>query len=126
MSLGDWYLNGTKLCPWNFSYSESKEVIGEDARLLDGSLRRDVVARKLAVDMSWEYLPETFDGTYHCYNDLRALGTKAATVTFLRPVGTSSGTESFTVLCDAPSGKLAHRADGTDVYWNVSFSVRES
>jgi hypothetical protein len=125
MSLGDWYLNGTKLCPWNFKWGESKEVIGEDTRLLDGSLRRDVVARKLSVDMSWEYLPETFDGTYHCYQDLRALGTKSGTVALIRPVGTSTGTESFNVFVSPPSGEVAVRVDSSDVYWNCSINVRQ-
>jgi hypothetical protein len=125
MALGDWYLNGTKLCPWSFAYSETSEVIGEDARLLSGNLRRDIVARKLAVDMSWEFLPETHDGTYHCYNDLRAFGTRAGTVTFIRPVGTSTGTEQFKVFCEPPSGEVAHRTDSTDVFWNCSFRVVE-
>ena len=126
MSLGDWYLNGTKVCPWNFSYSERKEVIGEDARLLDGSLRRDIVARKLNVNLGWSYLPETFDGTYHCYNDLRALGTKSGTMSFIRPVGTSTGTESFNVFCSCPPGELAHRTDAVNVYWNVSINLRQA
>ena len=125
MALYDWYLGGTALNPWNFSYSESQETFGEDARMLDGSLRRDIVARKLNVSMSWGYLPETFDGTYHCYNDLRALGSSTGTFTFLRPVGTSTGTEAFTVMCNTPSADLAHRADGSNIYWNVNFSVRE-
>ena len=126
MSLGDWYLNGTKLCPWNFSWSESTEVIGEDARILDGSLRRDVTARKLNVDIAWEYLPETFDGTYHCFNDLRGLGTKSGTMALLRPVGTSTGTESFNVYADTPTGDLAFRADGSNVYWNCGLKVRQA
>ena len=126
MALGDWYLNGTKLCPWNFDYSEAPEVIGEDTRNLAGVLHRDVTARKLAVDMSWEYLPETHDGTYHCYNDLRALGTRSGTVVFLRPVGTSTGTESFNVFVDAPPGRVAHRTDTVDVYWNCSLKVRQA
>ena len=125
MSLGDWYLNGTKLCPWDFSYSEGYEVIGEDARLLDGGLRRDVRARKLSVDLKWDFLPETFDGTYHCYNDLRALGTRSGTVVFLRPVGTSTGTESFNVYCSTPSSDLATRTDGT-VFWNCSMNLRQA
>lgn len=125
MSLGDWYLNGTKLCPWNFSWSESKETVGNEARLLNGGLRRDIVARKLKVDMSWSMLPETFDGTYHCYEDLRALGTSSGTVALIRPIGTSSGTQSFGVFVEAPSGNVAHRSDGTDVYWDCSITVRE-
>lgn len=125
MSLGDWYLNGTKLCPWNFKYAETQEVIGEDARLLDGSLRRDIAARKLTVDMSWEYLPEEFDGTYHAYKDLRAFGTSSGSYTYIRPVGTGTGTEQYSVLCSVPTGELALRADGTNVYWNVGFNVRQ-
>ena len=125
MSLGDWYLNGTKLCPWNFSYSEGKEVIGGDVRNLAGAARRDVVARKKTVEMSWEYLPETFDGTYHGYSDLETIGTSATTGTLIRPTGTGTGTTQYTVLCDPPSGVLQHRTDSVDVYWNVSMAVRE-
>jgi len=125
MSLGDWYLHGTKLCPLNFSYAEESEVIGAEERLLGGGLRRDVRARKLGVSLSWEFLPETFDGTYHCYADLRALGTKSGTMAFIRPVGTSTGTESFKVFCSAPPGELAHRSAGT-VFWNTEITLREA
>lgn len=125
MSLGDWYLNGTKLCPWSFSYDETYTTIGEDKVLLSGNYRRDVTARKMNVNMGWNLLPETFDGTYHCFSDLKALGTKG-TMTFIRPTGTNStGTTSYTVMCSMPVGNLAHRTDGVDVYWNVSFSVRQ-
>ena len=123
--MNDWYLNGTKLCPYNFSYSEATEEFGGGARMLSGLMRRDIIARKLSVKMSWATLPETFDGTYHCYNDLRALGTSSGTFTFLRPVGTSTGTEAFSVFCNTPSGDLAHRSDGSNIYWNINFSVRQ-
>jgi len=125
MSLGDWYLNGTKLCPWNFTFAESYEVIGGDTRMLNGLARRDVTARKLNVALSWEDLPETHDGTYHCFNDLRALGTNAGTMTFLRPVGTSTGTESFNVFCSTPKGEVSFRDAGT-VFWNCSVNLVEA
>ena len=125
MSLGDWYLNGTKLSPYNFSFAESFEVVGADERLLDGTLRRDIVARKRVVEMSWEFLPEIFDGTYHCYADLQALGTMAGTMVMIRPTGTSSGTTQCNVFADVPQGDLAHRSDGSKVYWNVEFRVMQ-
>jgi hypothetical protein len=126
MALGDWYLNGTKLCPWNFAYRESYDIVGEDVRVLSGLMRRDIVARKLMVEMSWGFLPETFDGTYHCYNDLRALGTNTGTMKLIRPIGTSTGTEQFFVFCDVPEGEVAHRTDSVDVYWNCGFRVIEA
>lgn len=126
MSLGDWYLNGTKLCPWSFSYDEDYRVTGDDKVLLSGGLRRDIVSRKLVVNMGWNFLPETFDGTYHCYSDLKALGTKSGTVAFIRPNGTGTGTTSHNVFCSVPKGNLAHRTDSVDVYWNVTFQVREA
>ena len=125
MSLSEYYLNGTKLCPWNFSLSESQELIGADERILDGTLRRDVVARKRAWAMSWDTLHEVFDGTYHGYNDLRALGTASGTMTFIRAAGTSTGTEQYTVMVEPPTGDLALRSDGVQCYWNVGLGVRQ-
>ena len=125
MALGSWYLNGTKLCPFNFSFSEATEEFGGQERMLSGLMRRDVVARKLSVKMSWATLPETFDGTYHCYNDLRALGTKVGTMVLLRPVGTGTGTTSFNVFCAPPSGEVAIRQDGSNVWWDASIQVVE-
>ncbi len=125
MTLGDWYLNGTKLCPWNFELSESYEVVGEEERILSGLLRRDIVARKKNFELAWETLPETFDGTYHCYADLEALGTKSGTMAFIRPTGTGTGTTSQNVYCSVPEGELAHRA-ATDVYWNVGITLRQA
>jgi hypothetical protein len=124
MSLGDWYLNGTKLCPWSFSYDEGYRIVGDEKQLLDGTLRRDIVARKLVVNMGWNFLPEQFDGTYHCFADLKALGTKG-TMTFIRPTGTGTGTTQYTVLTSMPQGNLAHRTDAVDAYWNVTFTVRQ-
>jgi hypothetical protein len=125
MALGDWYLNGTKLCPWGFSYKESIEVVGGDSRMLSGALRRDIVARKLNVSLSWENLEETHNGTYHAYNDLRALGTKSGTMTLVRPIGTSTGTEQFKVFCTVPSGDVAFRSAGT-VFWNCDIGLAEA
>ena len=125
MSVSDYYLNGTALDPTGFSYDESVEVIGGDERMLNGLLRRDVVARKLNVSLAWEFLPETSLGTYHAYSDLRALGTNAGTVTFLRPIGTSTGTEAFKVVCSPPNADVAFRSTGT-VFWNPSMSLREA
>lgn len=124
MALYGWYLNGTKLDPAGLKYAESKEVIGGDERMLDGSLRRDVVARKLNVNLSWEMLPETSAGTYHAYSDLRSLGT-TGTVAFLRPIGTSSGTESFNVFCSYPSGDVSFRSEGT-VFWDCDINLVEA
>lgn len=125
MSLGDWYLNGTKLSPLGFANAEAYRIAGGDVELLDGGLRRDIRARKLEVAMSWEYLPEHFDGTYHALTDLKSLGTSSGTMTFLRPTGTSTGTTSYRVFCDPPESELAHRSAGT-VFWNVSMTVREA
>lgn len=125
MSLGDWYLNGTKICPWSLSFDEDYRIVGDDKELLSGALRRDVAARKLVWSLGWNFLPEHFDGTYHCFQDLKALGTKG-TMTFIRPTGTSTGTTQHTVLTSMPKGNLAHRTDGVDVYWNVSLVVRET
>ncbi len=126
MSLGDYYLNGTKLIDWNMTLSEGVEVIGEDTRLLDGSLRRDVTARKKNWDLSWEYLTESFDGTYHSYSDLQALGTMSGTMAFIRPTGTTTGTTNTRVFCDPPTAELQVRKDGTHVYWNVSMALKEA
>lgn len=125
MALAEWYLNGTKLCPWNFTYSESMEVIGGEKRMLNGLARRDVTARKLNVSLSWEDLEETFSGTYHAYSDLRALGTNSGTMTFLRPVGTSTGTEAFKVFVSTPEGQVSFRDTGT-VFWNCSCNLVEA
>jgi len=126
MSLGDYYLNGTRLIDWNFALGESAEVIGDDTRLLSGLLRRDVVARKKNWALSWECLTESFDGTYHSYSDLQALGTRSGTMAFIRPTGTSTGTTNTKVFCDPPSAELQVRKDGTHVYWNVSMTLREA
>jgi hypothetical protein len=122
----DWYLGGTKLCPYNFSFSEATEEIGGGERMLSGLMRRDIIAHKLSVKMSWATLPEAFDGTYHCYNDLRALGTKAGTMVFLRPVGTTTGTTSFNVFVSPPSGDVAIRLAGSNVWWDCSIQVVEA
>jgi len=124
MALGDWFLNGTKLDPNNLSFREGWEVVGGDERMLDGGLRRDVVARKYNLDLSWEYLPETSSGSYHAYTDLRAFGT-SGTFTFIRPTGTSTGTEQFKVFVSTPSGELGFRSTGT-VFWNAKVNLREA
>ncbi len=124
MALGEFYLNGTKLCPYNLSFDEAKEVFGEDVRLLSANLRRDVVARKGAFSLSWEMLPEQSDGTYHGYADLQSLGTNAGTMTFIRPVGTGTGTAQYKVFCDTPEASLNIRTAGT-VFYDVSLTLRE-
>lgn len=125
MAVSDWYLNGTKISPLNFTYSENYEVIGGETRMLNALARRDITARKLNVSLSWTDLPETHDGTYHCYSDLRALGTNAGTLTFLRPVGTSTGTEAFKVFVSTPEGQVSFRDTGT-VFWNCSCNLVEA
>ncbi len=124
MSLGEFYLNGTKLSPYNMSFEESREKFGDDVRLLSAGLRRDVVARKGAFSLSWELLPEQFDGTYHGYADLQALGTNAGTMTFIRPVGTGTGTAQYKVFCEDPEASLNVRTAGT-IFYDVSLSLRE-
>ncbi len=124
MALGDFYLHGTMLSPYNLSFEESSEVFGEDVRLLSASLRRDIVARKHAFSLSWELLPEHDVGTYHALSDLQSLGTNAGTMTFIRPVGTGTGTAQYKVFCDTPEASLNVRTAGT-VFYDVSLTLRE-
>ena len=122
--MSDWYLNGTKLCPWNLSLSEGFRVKGGDAEMLDGSLRRDVVARKRVYKLKWEFLEESFNGTHHSYSDLQSLGTVSGTMTFIRPTGTS-GTAQYKVFCSTPDADFEF-ADTSNVYWNPSITLAEA
>lgn len=123
----EWVINGTAFCPWNLTWSESQEMIGEYAQMLGGGLRRDAVAHKSVFDLSWEYLPEQFDGTYYGYDDLRSLGTYAGQLQLKRPVGTSD-TSSYTwnVYCNPPEAERMQEASGSNVYWNPSIRLKEA
>lgn len=119
-------LNGTSLCPWNYTFSEEHVPTHDDLRGLDGNMYRDVAARRYVFELEWEYLPESFDGTYHAYQDLRNLGTMSGTMNFTRPIGTSSSDTTFRVFADPPDSEMMHRAQGSNIYWNVSMTLRES
>jgi hypothetical protein len=125
MALGDYYLAGTRLDNANRSFSESQAEYGAKERMLDGSLRADIAARKWTFAMNWEWLPETSAGTYHAWTDLRALGTAGGTYTFIRPTGTGTGTAQYTVMLEPPSADQQFRLDGTDCYWNVNLTMME-
>ena len=123
MALGDYWLNGTRLDNNNRSYSQIYEEYGAKERMLDGSLRADIAARKWSFDFAWDYLPDSSAGTYHSYSSLRTIAFLGGTYTFILPVGTGTGTAQYTVMLDPPTADMQLRLEGTNVYWNVGLKL---
>jgi hypothetical protein len=118
----------TPLSTCNRSYSCSTQKIVREHQLADGSLRRDLVARKRTFKFSWDWLPsktsDVADGGLGV-DALEALYNETGNLSLRFP--DDDGSYATVTVLPMPDGfekKLMKRIN-TKHYWNVSLSLRE-